>query len=187
MASSGSTAPSDTYHERPAYLAMLGNEFQTHGAQATVEAVVEAPSHPAVAPPRHALPGVRRDLPLHPQQPRRGHAAADAGPPSRRRPGSRRRARRPAAGLDAGARPGTACSTPPWAIATSSGSTPPSSATSSAVCAGRRSRRLRRPIAPWAPVSPAARPRWWRCRSSSSASSPRRHAWPHRHQPRARR
>ena len=34
-------------------------------------------------------------------------------------------------------------------------------------------------------VSPAAPPRWWRCRSSSSASSPRRHALPHRHQPQA--
>ena len=36
-------------------------------------------------------------------------------------------------------------------------------------------------------LSPAALPRWWRCRSSSSASSPRRHALPHRHQPRAHR
>jgi methionine sulfoxide reductase catalytic subunit len=32
-------------------------------------------------------------------------------------------------------------------------------------------------------VSLAARPRWWRCRSSSSSSSPRRHALPHHHQP----
>lgn len=40
---------SDTYHDRPEYLAMLGNEFLTHGAQATVDAVVEQPSHPAVA------------------------------------------------------------------------------------------------------------------------------------------
>ena len=45
----GVHSASDTYHERPEYLAMLGNEFQTHGAQATVEAVVESPSHPAVA------------------------------------------------------------------------------------------------------------------------------------------
>ena len=36
-------------------------------------------------------------------------------------------------------------------------------------------------------VSPAALPRWWRCRSSSSASSLRRHALPHRHQPQAHR
>ena len=45
----GVHSASDTYHERPEYLAMLGNEFQTHGAQATVDAVVESPSHPAVA------------------------------------------------------------------------------------------------------------------------------------------
>ena len=32
-------------------------------------------------------------------------------------------------------------------------------------------------------VSPAALPRWWRCLSSSSASSPRRRALPHRRQP----
>ena len=40
---------SDTYHDRPEFLAMLGNEFLTHGDQASVEAVVEQPSHPAVA------------------------------------------------------------------------------------------------------------------------------------------
>jgi type 1 glutamine amidotransferase len=40
---------SDTYHHRPDFLAMLGNEFLTHGEQALVEAVVEQPSHPAVA------------------------------------------------------------------------------------------------------------------------------------------
>ncbi len=34
-------------------------------------------------------------------------------------------------------------------------------------------------------VSPAALPRWWRCLSSSSASSPRRHALPQHHQPQA--
>ena len=34
-------------------------------------------------------------------------------------------------------------------------------------------------------VSPAAPPRWWRCRSSSSSSSHRRHALPRRHQPQA--
>jgi hypothetical protein len=36
-------------------------------------------------------------------------------------------------------------------------------------------------------VSPGALPRWWRCRSSSSSSLPRKHALPHRHQPQARR
>ena len=34
-------------------------------------------------------------------------------------------------------------------------------------------------------ISPAAPPRWWLCRSSSSASSPRRHALPLRRQPQA--
>jgi type 1 glutamine amidotransferase len=45
----GVHSASDTYHDRPEYLAMLGNEFQTHGDQATVEALIEAPSHPALA------------------------------------------------------------------------------------------------------------------------------------------
>lgn len=45
----GIHSASDTYHDAPAYLAMLGNEFETHGEQAEVDAVVEAPSHPAVA------------------------------------------------------------------------------------------------------------------------------------------
>jgi uncharacterized protein len=45
----GVHSASDTYHERPAYLDMLGNEFLTHGAQATVDAVVEAPAHAAAA------------------------------------------------------------------------------------------------------------------------------------------
>ncbi len=45
----GVHSASDTYHDRPEYLAMLGNEFQAHGDQATVDALVEAPSHPAVA------------------------------------------------------------------------------------------------------------------------------------------
>jgi type 1 glutamine amidotransferase len=39
---------SDTYHDEPTYLAMLGNEFLTHGDQAEVDAVVENGSHPAV-------------------------------------------------------------------------------------------------------------------------------------------
>ena len=46
---------------------------------------------------------------------------------------------------------------------------------------GRRSRRRE----PRVIVSLVARPRWWRCRSSSLASSPRRHAVPRRHQPQA--
>jgi type 1 glutamine amidotransferase len=45
----GVHSASDTYHDRPAFLDMLGNEFDTHGQQAEVEAVVEAPGHPAVS------------------------------------------------------------------------------------------------------------------------------------------
>lgn len=45
----GIHSASDTYHDRPAFLEMLGNEFDTHGKQAEVEAVVEASGHPAVS------------------------------------------------------------------------------------------------------------------------------------------
>ncbi len=46
----GMHSASDTYHEAPAFLDMLGNEFLTHGDQATVEAIVENPEHPASSP-----------------------------------------------------------------------------------------------------------------------------------------
>jgi type 1 glutamine amidotransferase len=52
----GVHSASDTYHDAPAFLDMLGNEFDRHGSQATVEALVEAPSHPAVA---HLAPRYR--------------------------------------------------------------------------------------------------------------------------------
>jgi uncharacterized protein len=45
----GAHSASDTYHEDPRYLDMLGNEFLTHGNQAEVNAVVENATHPAVA------------------------------------------------------------------------------------------------------------------------------------------
>jgi uncharacterized protein len=45
----GFHSASDTYHDAPAYLDMLGNEFDTHGKQAEVEAVVADPAHPAVS------------------------------------------------------------------------------------------------------------------------------------------
>jgi type 1 glutamine amidotransferase len=45
----GVHSATDTYRNRPEYLQMIGNEIDTHGDQATVEAVVEAPAHPAVA------------------------------------------------------------------------------------------------------------------------------------------
>jgi uncharacterized protein len=46
----GMHSASDTYHDAPAYIGMLGNEFLTHGDQTTVDAVVENPSHPASSP-----------------------------------------------------------------------------------------------------------------------------------------
>ena len=46
----GMHSASDTYHDAPAYLEMLGNEFLTHGDQATVDAIVENTSHPAASP-----------------------------------------------------------------------------------------------------------------------------------------
>ena len=45
----GVHSAADTYHEAPGYLDLLGNEFESHGNQAEVQAIVEAPSHPAVA------------------------------------------------------------------------------------------------------------------------------------------
>lgn len=46
----GMHSASDTYHDGSAYLDMLGNEFLTHGAEATVDAIVENAAHPASAP-----------------------------------------------------------------------------------------------------------------------------------------
>lgn len=46
----GMHSASDTYHESPAYLDMLGNEFRTHGDQSNVDAIVENASHPASSP-----------------------------------------------------------------------------------------------------------------------------------------
>jgi type 1 glutamine amidotransferase len=46
----GMHSASDTYHDAPAYLEMLGNEFLTHGGQTTVDALVENASHPASSP-----------------------------------------------------------------------------------------------------------------------------------------
>jgi type 1 glutamine amidotransferase len=45
----GIHSASDTYHDALPYLEMLGNEFDGHGTQAEVDAVVEAPGHPSVA------------------------------------------------------------------------------------------------------------------------------------------
>jgi type 1 glutamine amidotransferase len=45
----GTHSASDTYHDQPRYLDMLGAEFQTHGNQATVDVNVEQPDHPADA------------------------------------------------------------------------------------------------------------------------------------------
>jgi type 1 glutamine amidotransferase len=40
----------DTYHDAPAYIDMLGNEFLTHGEHAMVDARVENTAHPASSP-----------------------------------------------------------------------------------------------------------------------------------------
>ena len=52
----GIHSASDTYHDQPAYLAMLGGEFVTHGAIVDAEVRVDDPSHPAVA---HLAPSFR--------------------------------------------------------------------------------------------------------------------------------
>ena len=43
----GAHSASDTYHDEPRYLDMLGGEFKTHGNQAAVDVRVDAPGHPA--------------------------------------------------------------------------------------------------------------------------------------------
>jgi type 1 glutamine amidotransferase len=45
----GMHACSDTFHGWPEFIKMLGGEFQTHGAQAGIECMNEAPGHPANA------------------------------------------------------------------------------------------------------------------------------------------
>jgi type 1 glutamine amidotransferase len=52
----GIHSASDTYHDQPAYLAMLGGEFVTHGAIVDAEVRVDDASHPAVA---HLAPSFR--------------------------------------------------------------------------------------------------------------------------------
>jgi type 1 glutamine amidotransferase len=46
----GTHSASDTYHDAPDYLDMLGAEFDTHGDETTVDIRVEDRSHPAAAP-----------------------------------------------------------------------------------------------------------------------------------------
>ena len=52
----GSHSASDTYHDAPSYLTMLGGEFVTHGAIVEAEVRVSEPANPAVA---HLAPSVR--------------------------------------------------------------------------------------------------------------------------------
>ena len=52
----GAHSASDTYHDAPDYLAMLGGEFLTHGAIAEADVRVDEPSHPVVA---HLAPRFR--------------------------------------------------------------------------------------------------------------------------------
>ena len=46
----GAHSASDTYHDAPDYIAMLGAEFDTHGDEARVDVRVEDRMHPAGAP-----------------------------------------------------------------------------------------------------------------------------------------
>lgn len=46
----GAHAAADTYHDRPEYLAMLGAEFDRHGAPCTVRLAIEDAAHPAASP-----------------------------------------------------------------------------------------------------------------------------------------
>jgi type 1 glutamine amidotransferase len=46
----GAHSASDTYHDAPEYLAMLGAEFETHGNETTADIRIEDPAHPAGAP-----------------------------------------------------------------------------------------------------------------------------------------
>jgi type 1 glutamine amidotransferase len=45
----GAHSATDTYHDDPSFLAMLGGEFLTHGGFADANARVDDPSHPAVS------------------------------------------------------------------------------------------------------------------------------------------
>jgi uncharacterized protein len=46
----GAHSASDTYHDEPAYLDMLGAEFDQHGDQTSVDIRIEDRTHPATAP-----------------------------------------------------------------------------------------------------------------------------------------
>jgi type 1 glutamine amidotransferase len=52
----GTHSASDTYHDAPSYLEMLGGELVTHGAIVEAEVRVSEPANPAVA---HLAPSVR--------------------------------------------------------------------------------------------------------------------------------
>ena len=52
----GAHSASDTYHNAPEYLEMLGGEFLTHGSIAEADVRVDEPSHPTVA---HLTPRFR--------------------------------------------------------------------------------------------------------------------------------
>lgn len=52
----GAHSASDTYHDEPAFLEMLGGEFATHGSIAEADVRVDDPAHPAVS---HLAPRFR--------------------------------------------------------------------------------------------------------------------------------
>jgi uncharacterized protein len=43
----GTHAATDTFHNYPAFIEMIGGEFKTHGAQVSVDCLLEDPKHPA--------------------------------------------------------------------------------------------------------------------------------------------
>jgi type 1 glutamine amidotransferase len=43
----GMHAATDTYHDRPAFIEMMGGEFETHGRQTKVQPIIVDPKHPA--------------------------------------------------------------------------------------------------------------------------------------------
>ncbi len=94
----GIHAAADTFHGWPAFITLLGAEFDYHREQAKVRVLIDDPKHPAteglVAPDRP----LRRDLPLQELRPgARPHAALSRPAPEHRR--ARLLSRR----LDAGA------------------------------------------------------------------------------------
>ena len=133
----GVHSASDTYHDDPRYLEMLGNEFETHGDQAEVEVVVDDAGAPGDGGSGRASPHARRDLSVPHQQSRPGRHAALARSVSRRWSAARRRARRSADRVAEDRTAPAACSTPRLATAKTCGRMRASGSICAARCNGR--------------------------------------------------